>query len=216
MQETFGVVTPTMAACMYLCNPLLILTCASLSLAGLVQAALMFAVYGAAVQRSPAIAALGVAVASYLDIYSTVFCLPLSCILLGGVEFVAAMSCSRCLQQANAPSDVAKLQRQRCFYRKGATESEAAAVGSSNSLHPAYLKFCEFWGILLLYAVALVLLSDVSVLTWPGGRCVEWLQVGLLNRRSPLDEHGQQIRRLYTALNFLKQVWHPSAPTVQC
>lgn len=170
-----GDVAPSMAAYICLCNPLTVLTCSALSLAGLVQAAMMLAVYGAVVQRSPTIAALGLALASYLDIYSSVFCLPVLSILLSGAEVMAEQPCRHCLEQASAPVDVSvKLNRRQCHHCTG--KIECADLQKEVTVAPPCHTIVQFVAVLLLCAIVLVLLSDVTVLSWSGGYCMAWLQ----------------------------------------
>lgn len=199
-----GVISPSMAVCMYLCNPLAVLTCSSLSIAGLVQAALMLAVYGAVVQRSPTISGLGLALASYLDIYSIVFCLPVLSIILSGAEVMAEQPCSNCLKQASAPVDVnIKPNRRQCQQFTGALNSADLKEKVTEAPHPLWLTLVQFLAVLLLCASALVLLSDVTVLLWSGGHCMTWLPVDSVGLQG-----SQESIRHFGNFAWIKKVGH--------
>lgn len=168
------VAPPAVVALISLCNPLTILTSCSSSLASFSQLLLIFAVYGAVVLHSPVIAAVGLALASYLDLYTFGFCLPLASILVTSGEDMMDQPCSSCLKKAWTPVDVtAKLKQRRC--RKCTSANETDDTDTKSVPRGAWITLCFFAGVLWMCTAALVIMSDAAMLSWSAGDCLEWL-----------------------------------------
>eukprot|EP00892_Ulva_mutabilis_P008371 jgi/Ulvmu1/5906/UM026_0028.1 len=180
--------TPSVLACIYLCNPLTLLSCCSLSLASISHSFLILAVYGAVVHCSPMVAAVGLAVATYLDVYTLIFYLPLLAVLSSGAEDVTEQPCSDCLQQACKPADaMVKLKPHACEYC-AMPKKQQILDRKQRAIHcAAWLRTCRFLAVLCLSIAFLMVASDVAVMSWPSGRCLEWLHGRLETSHHILD-----------------------------
>ena len=100
-------ISPATVAALFLWNPCSVLTAAAQSSATFTVTSILLALHGAVVQKSAIVAALGCALALYLDVYSTLFFLPVAMLLACGVENVLAAPCDNSVQRSyNIPVDV--------------------------------------------------------------------------------------------------------------
>ena len=141
--------SPATLAGLLLWNPLLITTAAAASTASLALTAVLFALYGGVTHR-PVVAAVGTAAAVYLRPHNVLFTVPLSLMLVSGVEDVTAEPTAAALAAAYtvAAADEPPPKRPR--------QPSRVAGG-------AVVRLALFWTTLLASVAALVVLSDKSL-----------------------------------------------------
>jgi GPI transamidase subunit PIG-U len=140
--------SPATVAELLLWNPFLLLTAAAASTASLNVAAVLLALLGAAYGRA-AIAAIGTAIAVYLRPQSLLLFVPISLILLRGVEDVTQQPTAAALAAAHTPADVTK-KPPKCV-RSGARPGHS------------WRSVLAFWALLAGALAVLVALSDMEV-----------------------------------------------------
>jgi GPI transamidase subunit PIG-U len=100
-------ISPATIAAIYLWNPCTVLTAAAESSATFMICSIFLALHAAVVRKSAMLAALGCALAVYLDACSVLFLLPVAMLLACGVENVLAAPCEDCVRRSySVPVDV--------------------------------------------------------------------------------------------------------------
>lgn len=159
-----GPISPESAAALLLWNPFIVLTSAGASTGSFTICTVLMMLLGAA-HGSPALAAIGAALAAYLDPHSALLMLPVCMILNSGVED---------LLQEPSPEEVAAAEEPCTRLHRPDPPRPTRPLRRMTRAN-GYRAVSEFVAWFLLTAMVLLMLSDLVLAPYKQHPCMAWL-----------------------------------------